>query len=81
MSADGTMARVPELMNSPAGMAKIITIADLIEYRRREKLVYGCRCQTAFQVWRFQGSGLSVLLDHKEHLALVMGGIRMNPYW
>lgn len=76
MSNDGTMARVPELLEFAARYdLKVITIADLIEYRRKqEKLVvrvadallptgYGDFTAVAYQS----------LLDNKEHLAVVKG--------
>lgn len=78
MKEDGTMARVPELMEfvKEHGL-KIATIADLIRYRRRtEKLVrlvgtaklptrYG-----EFVVYAYES-----LLDGKGHLALVRGDL------
>ena len=41
MNEDGTMARVPDLVPTASGTAcRMITVADLVEYRRRhEKLV------------------------------------------
>jgi 3,4-dihydroxy 2-butanone 4-phosphate synthase/GTP cyclohydrolase II len=78
MKEDGAMARVPELMEfvREHGL-KIITIADLIRYRRRtEKLVrlvgtaklptrYG-----EFMIYAYES-----LLDGKGHLALVKGDL------
>jgi 3,4-dihydroxy 2-butanone 4-phosphate synthase / GTP cyclohydrolase II len=78
MNEDGTMARVPDLVPycERHGL-RMITVADLIEYRRRtEKLVervvtvhlpteYGAFTATAF---REQLTG-------REHVALVMGEI------
>ncbi|MGI6468406.1 MAG: bifunctional 3,4-dihydroxy-2-butanone-4-phosphate synthase/GTP cyclohydrolase II [Syntrophomonadaceae bacterium] len=76
MSADGTMARVPELIEFARRHGlKIITIADLIEYRRRrEKLVVrvaDARLPSKFG--DFKAVAYQSLLDHKEHLALVKG--------
>ncbi len=76
MNSDGTMARVPELINFGRQFdIKIITIADIIEYRRRsEKLVIrvdDARLPTEFG--DFQAVAYQSLLDEKEHLALVKG--------
>lgn len=76
MSSDGTMARVPELCEFAAEHdIKIITIADLIEYRRRnERLierVEDTKLPTDFG--DFTAIGYKSKLDGKEHLALVKG--------
>jgi len=76
MSKDGTMARVPELMEfAREHQIKIITIADLIQYRRRnEKLVVrvaDTKLPTDFG--EFKAVAYESLLDGKEHLALVKG--------
>lgn len=76
MKEDGTMARVPELMEfvKTHGL-KIITIADLIQYRRRtERLVR--RVDSAKLPTRygdFKAVAYESLLDGKGHIALVMG--------
>ncbi|MEQ8236927.1 MAG: 3,4-dihydroxy-2-butanone-4-phosphate synthase, partial [Syntrophomonadaceae bacterium] len=76
MSKDGTMARVPELMEfAREHQIKIITIADLIQYRRRnEKLVVrvaDTKLPTDFG--EFKAVAYESMLDGKEHLALVKG--------
>lgn len=76
MSSDGTMARVPELMEfAQRHQIKIATIADLIEYRRRtEKLVVrvaDTRLPTHYG--NFTAVAYESLLDGKGHLALVKG--------
>jgi len=76
MSNDGTMARVPELLNfAKENNIKIITIADLIEYRRRkEKLVLRVEdTKLPTQYGDFTAIAYESLLDGKEHLALVKG--------
>jgi len=76
MSKDGTMARVPELLEfSRANDIKIITIADLIQYRRRnEKLVIRVEdTKLPTQFGDFTAVAYESLLDGKEHLALVKG--------
>ncbi|NLC12279.1 MAG: bifunctional 3,4-dihydroxy-2-butanone-4-phosphate synthase/GTP cyclohydrolase II [Firmicutes bacterium] len=78
LSDDGTMARVPELMKFAKKFnLKIITIADLIQFRmRKEKLV--SRAATTelptayghFQLIAYENS-----VDNETHLALVKGEI------
>lgn len=78
MSEDGTMARVPELQEFVQyhGL-KMITIADLIEYRRRNerlvKRIEGIKLPTRWG--DFQAVCYESLLDGKEHLALVKGDV------
>ncbi len=79
MSDDGTMARVPELVEFAAlhGL-KIITIAALIEYRRRnEKLIKRvAEVKLPTRFGDFTAIGYQSLLDGKEHIALVKGEIK-----
>lgn len=75
---DGEMARVPDLMEiSKQHNLKIITIADLIEYRNhKEKLVQqevDVRMPTDFG--EFRAVAYSNIVDQKEHVALVKGKI------
>ena len=79
MNDDGTMARVPDLVPycERHGL-KLITVADLIEYRRRhEKLVErvvdgrGCRPRTATS----RRSRFRETLTGKHHVALVKGDV------
>ncbi len=76
MNNDGSMARLPELKEfSRKHGIKLVTIADLIEYRRRtEELVI--RVSDALlptQFGDFQAVAYQSLLDNKEHLAVVKG--------
>lgn len=76
MKEDGTMARVPELLEFVRKHnLKIITIADLIQYRRRtERLVR--RVDTArlpTEYGEFTAVAYESILDGKGHLALVQG--------
>ncbi len=78
MNEDGSMARVPELMKYVAKHnLKIITIADLIDYRRRhEKLVERVsevKLPTKFGM--FTAVGFMDKISGEEHLALVMGDV------
>lgn len=76
MNEDGTMARVPDLMEFvQEHNLKIITIADLIQYRRRhESLVQRAteiNLPTAYG--DFKAIAYEDLLDGKTHLALIKG--------
>lgn len=76
MNDDGTMARVPQLLEFCAKHhIKIVTIADLIEYRRRnERLI--CRVDDAklpTMYGDFTAVAYESLLDGKGHIALVKG--------
>ncbi|WP_290428952.1 bifunctional 3,4-dihydroxy-2-butanone-4-phosphate synthase/GTP cyclohydrolase II [Paenibacillus andongensis] len=75
---DGTMARVPDLMEIAAKHdLRIITIQDLIHYRnQQEKLVereVEIKLPTDFGT--FKAIAYTNLLDNKEHVALVKGTI------
>ncbi len=76
MSMDGTMARVPELMEfAREHNIKIATIADLIEYRRRkEKLVTRVEdTKLPTRYGDFTAVAYESLLDGQGHIALVKG--------
>jgi 3,4-dihydroxy 2-butanone 4-phosphate synthase/GTP cyclohydrolase II len=78
MNEDGTMARLPELMSIATQYGlKIISIKDLVEYRRhREKLVQRVVSTNlptkngSFDVHLYTST-----VDKKEHIALVKGPI------
>jgi len=78
MKDDGTMARVPDLVAycERHGL-KMVTVADLIEYRRRtEKLVervVSVSLPTTYG--RFQAVAFREKLTGKQHLALVRGEV------
>jgi 3,4-dihydroxy 2-butanone 4-phosphate synthase/GTP cyclohydrolase II len=78
MNDDGTMARVPDLdpYCQRHGL-KMITVADLVAYRRRtEKLVervVATKLPTAFG--EFVAVGYRSLVDNKHHVALVKGEV------
>ena len=78
MNDDGTMARVPDLVPycERHGL-KMITVADLIAYRRRtEQLVervVSTKLPTAFG--EFTAVGYRALLDDKHHVAMVKGNV------
>lgn len=79
MKDDGTMARLPDLEKfAKEHGLKLVTIADLIEYRlRHDSLVY--RVALARLPTRFGGEFQAVVynthVDGSEHLALVKGSI------
>ncbi|HKP17311.1 MAG TPA: bifunctional 3,4-dihydroxy-2-butanone-4-phosphate synthase/GTP cyclohydrolase II [Gaiellaceae bacterium] len=78
MNDDGTMARVPDLVEYCARHGlKMITVADLIEYRRRhEKLVErtsSVRLPTAYG--EFVAVAFRETLTGKTHVALVKGDV------
>ncbi len=78
MKDDGTMARVPDLVEYCARHdLRMITVADLIAYRRRtEKLVervVSTRLPTAFG--EFEAVGYRSLVDDKHHVAMVKGNV------
>ena len=78
MKGDGTMARVPDLVEfcETHGL-KLVTVADLIEYRRRtEKLVervVSVRMPTEYG--DFQAVAYRESLTGKQHVALVKGDV------
>ncbi|HET9115901.1 MAG TPA: bifunctional 3,4-dihydroxy-2-butanone-4-phosphate synthase/GTP cyclohydrolase II [Gaiellaceae bacterium] len=82
MNPDGTMARVPDLVPycEHHGL-RMITVADLIEYRRRtEKLVervVSIQLPTEFGL--FTATAFRETLTGRDHLALVMGDVGDNP--
>jgi 3,4-dihydroxy 2-butanone 4-phosphate synthase/GTP cyclohydrolase II len=82
MNDDGTMARVPDLIPycREHGL-KMITVADLIAYRRRkDKLVervVETGLPTAFG--EFRAVGYRSLVDDKHHVAMVKGDVDGEP--
>ena len=78
MNDDGTMARVPDLERYCAQHdLKMITVSDLIAYRRRhDKLVervVETRLPTAFG--EFNVVGFRTMVDDKHHVAMVKGDV------
>jgi 3,4-dihydroxy 2-butanone 4-phosphate synthase/GTP cyclohydrolase II len=78
MHTDGTMARLPDLV----GVARdhgltIISIADLIEYRRkREKLVRKLAEATIpTEFGEFRANAYESLVDERVHVAMVLGEV------
>ncbi len=78
MNEDGSMARLPQLevMSEKCGI-KIVTVADIIAYRRRhEKLVHRvAEAKLPTRHGEFIAIAYKSDIDPDEHLALVMGDI------
>jgi 3,4-dihydroxy 2-butanone 4-phosphate synthase/GTP cyclohydrolase II len=79
LNDDGTMARVPDLAGyTERHGLKMITVADLIEYRRRRdsslvERVVQARLPTGFG--EFEVVGFRSLVDGKHHIAMVKGEV------
>jgi 3,4-dihydroxy 2-butanone 4-phosphate synthase / GTP cyclohydrolase II len=77
LNEDGTMARVPDLQAFCATHGlKMCTISELIEYRRREKLIrreIALKLPTEFGT--FDLFAYTSIVDPEPHLALSLGGI------
>ncbi len=79
MNEDGTMARVPQLMEFvKKHNLKIITIADLIEYRsKEEKLIKALKpVKLPSKYGNFTAIGYENLITGEEHVALVKGDVK-----
>lgn len=79
MSDDGTMARVPELMEFARKYdLKIITVADLIKYRRKnDKLVKAAAlAKLPTKYGDFMIAAYENLVNGEHHVALVKGDIK-----
>jgi 3,4-dihydroxy 2-butanone 4-phosphate synthase/GTP cyclohydrolase II len=83
MKSDGTMARMPdiEVFAAEHGL-KIITVEQLISYRRRNEKLVARRVEATIpigdppQAWRLYA--YEDVLRHENHLALVLGEIRQD---
>lgn len=79
MKDDGTMARVPDLMEfSSKHNLKIITIADLVEYRRQREQLIDKVVETSMptKYGDFKIVGFINKLNGEHHVALVMGDVK-----
>ncbi len=78
MNEDGTMARVPELKKIAKNFnLKIITVADLIRYRRRTEKLVERTAETTIPTpyGKFKAIGYTSSVDKETHIALVMGKV------
>lgn len=81
MNEDGTMARVPDLMiYAKKHGLKIITVADLIQYRRKnENLVKRVVCtKLPTKYGDFKIYGYVNKINGEHHVALVMGDVEKD---
>jgi 3,4-dihydroxy 2-butanone 4-phosphate synthase / GTP cyclohydrolase II len=78
MNDDGTMARVPDLVPycERHGL-RMITVADLIAYRRRKEKLVERVVETSLPTGfgEFTAVGYRSLLDNKHHVAMVKGDV------
>ncbi len=79
MNEDGSMARVPDLIEYKKQFGlKLVTIADLIEYRRRTEIlvekVSEARLPTKYG--EFEAHGYQNKVTGEHHVALTMGDVR-----
>jgi 3,4-dihydroxy 2-butanone 4-phosphate synthase/GTP cyclohydrolase II len=79
MDEDGTMMRLPKLIDyAKSHGLKIISIADLIEYRMKSESLIRREAEanlpTIYGQWKIYA--YTSIVDGKEHVALVMGEIR-----
>jgi 3,4-dihydroxy 2-butanone 4-phosphate synthase/GTP cyclohydrolase II len=78
MNDDGTMARIPDLASyCELHELKMVTIADLIAYRRREEKLVERIVATSLptQFGDFTAVGYRSLVDDKHHVAMVKGEV------
>src|SRR5690349_11463614 len=78
MNDDGTMARVPDLEDYCAKHdLKMITVADLIAYRRRHDKLVERVVETSLptEFGNFRVVGFRSLVDDKHHVAMVKGEV------
>lgn len=78
LSEDGSMARLPELIEiAKKWDMKLATIADLIKYRRvNERLVYRfTTCRIPTQFGEFTAYGYQSTVEASPYIALVMGDV------
>ncbi len=81
MKEDGTMARVPELVElAKQHNMKLITIKDLITYRNKTEQMVKREVEISLptEFGNFKAIGFSNVLDEKEHVALVKGEIKRD---
>ncbi|HHW20042.1 bifunctional 3,4-dihydroxy-2-butanone-4-phosphate synthase/GTP cyclohydrolase II [Thermodesulfovibrio thiophilus] len=79
MDEDGTMARVPQLMEfAEKHGVKIATIKDLIKYRMRNETLVSkvATVQLPTDYGEFKAIAYTTMIDNKVHLALVKGEIK-----
>nr|WP_091838317.1 bifunctional 3,4-dihydroxy-2-butanone-4-phosphate synthase/GTP cyclohydrolase II [Marininema halotolerans] len=81
MKEDGSMARVPDLLElADKHQLKIITIQDLIQYRNRKDRLVERVVETKLptEFGEFMAVGYRNEVDDKEHIALIKGTIHSD---
>ncbi len=81
MNDDGTMARIPELMEvSRRHNLKIVTVADIIAHRLRNETLVKAVAESSFptEFGDFKIIIFENLLDREHHIALVKGAIEAD---
>jgi 3,4-dihydroxy 2-butanone 4-phosphate synthase / GTP cyclohydrolase II len=81
MNEDGTMARVPELMQvAEQHGIKIVTVADIIAYRLRNETFIKLVAEAAFptEFGDFKILVFEDIIGHEHHAAIVKGAIRSD---
>ncbi|AAK78570.1 3,4-dihydroxy 2-butanone 4-phosphate synthase/GTP cyclohydrolase II [Clostridium acetobutylicum] len=79
MNEDGTMARLPKLMEfSRKNDIKIITVEKLIEYRKKNEALIKREAEAKLptKYGEFKIVGYKSLIDNKENLAIVKGELK-----
>ncbi len=78
VNEDGTMARLPDLVDFAATHGlKIISIADLIAYRRQHEVLVTCLAEATIPTpqGEFRSFAYESAVDGRTHVALVLGEI------
>jgi 3,4-dihydroxy 2-butanone 4-phosphate synthase/GTP cyclohydrolase II len=82
MNSDGTMARLPDLVEfSQKWNVRMITVAQLIEYRRRTERLISRLAEAPIptEFGEFTLHAYESSVDGQHHVALVMGDVRVGP--
>ncbi|MCR3758766.1 bifunctional 3,4-dihydroxy-2-butanone-4-phosphate synthase/GTP cyclohydrolase II [Clostridium felsineum] len=81
MNEDGTMARLPQLMEfSKKNNIKIITIEKLIEYRKKNEVLIKREAEAKLptKYGEFKIIGYKNLTDNKENIAIIKGDVTLE---
>ncbi len=82
LNEDGTLARLPELIKYKERFnLKLISIADLIQYRHQRDRLIECIATTPFEseFGTFDLHLFRSILDNRRHIALAMGALDDRP--
>ena len=81
IAEDGTMARMPQLEEfSDRHGIKIVSIADLIDYRREHEILIGrvAEARLPTRYGEFTATSYQSIVDKDQHVALVMGELKRD---